>query len=464
MGLAGSGVGFLVLDKKDFKNYETQNAITSPTTNVSQTNIRNVVELPDFIDAANNSLDAVVHIKTEYYNKYDDPLYNFFFGKPNTMPILKGSGSGVIISKDGYIVTNNHVIENASNIKVILNNKDEYEAKLVGTDKTTDLALIKIDADSLRTIPFGNSDDLTIGQWVLAIGNPFNLTSTVTAGIVSAKARNININSSKYAIESFIQTDAAVNPGNSGGALINTKGELVGINTAIASPTGSFAGYSFAIPVNIVQKVVTDLIQYGQVHRAFLGVSVSEITKNLIDQYNLPNHDGIFVSKVLPDGAADKAGIKEGDVILKIGNKNISEVPQLLEQIGMHSPGDKITLTIRHKQKIKQIEVVLTNQDGGTKQKQIERTDIFGATFSDLTESELKEYNIEYGVKVESVMAGKFLSAGIKSGYVILKTNDKPETSANQVKSILSKIHGGVYIEGFYPDSGMKAYYAFGVE
>lgn len=464
MGLIGSGTGLLIFHSTEKNNTNAQNTQNTLSTNVKNVNLRNVSEVTDFTQAANNSLDAVVHIKTEYYDKSDDPLYNFFFGKPNTMQILKGSGSGVIISNDGYIVTNNHVIDNASNITVILNNKDEYEAKLIGTDKSTDIALLKIDADSLKTIQFGNSDDLQIGQWVLAIGNPFNLTSTVTAGIISAKARNININNNRYAIESFIQTDAAVNPGNSGGALINTKGELVGINTAIASPTGSFTGYSFAIPSNIVQKVVSDLIQYGEVHRAFLGVSVSEITKNVIKQFGLPNNDGILITNVVPDGAADKAGIKEGDVILKLGNNEISEVPQLLEKIGLHKPGDKITLTIRRKNKIKEINVTLTNETGGTKTKETKKTDVYGATFRDLTESELEQYKIDYGVKVENIMAGKFLSAGIKKGYIITKINDKPVHSAQEAKSMLSKIRGGVYLEGFYPQNGMKAYYAFGVE
>lgn len=465
MGLIGSGTGLLIFNSTQKNKINTLNTQSSQvSTNVTNTKLSNVLELPDFTQAATNALDAVVHIKTEYYNESEDPLYNFFFGRPSITQILKGSGSGVIISKDGYIVTNNHVIENASDITVILNNKDEYKAKLIGTDPTSDIALLKIDADSLKAIPIGNSDDLSIGQWVLAIGNPFNLTSTVTAGIVSAKARNININNSKYAIESFIQTDAAVNPGNSGGALINTKGELVGINTAIASPTGTFTGYSFAIPSNIVKKVVNDLIQYGEVHRAFLGVSVTEITNDVVKQYGLPNNDGVLISNVVPDGAADKAGIKEGDVILKIGDKEISQVPQLIEQISLHRPGDKVTLTIRRKKKIQTINVTLTNENGATKANKVQKTDIYGATFRDLTPEELKKYKIDNGVKVENVMAGKFLSAGIKKGYIITKINDKPVHSAKEAKQILSNIKGGVFLEGFYPQTGVKAYYAFGAE
>ena len=465
MGLAGSGLGFLIFGKTPHKEIvKYNNSEQSVQTTPVSSGIHNVMDLPDFTKAINKSLDAVVHIKTEYYNQSQDPLYNFFFGRPEATPILKGSGSGVIISKDGYIVTNNHVIENATNITVVLNNKSEYKAKLIGADPTTDIALLKIDADSLTTIPFGNSDNLQVGQWVLAIGNPFNLTSTVTAGIVSAKARNININRSRYAIESFIQTDAAVNPGNSGGALVDINGNLVGINTAIASPTGTFTGYSFAIPVSIVQKVVSDLLQYGSVQRAYLGVSVVSVDDDIMNKYYLPDHKGIFVTDVFPDGAADKAGIKPQDVILKFDGKEINEVPQLLEQISLHRPGDKVTLKIRRNNKIKNIEVVLTNEDGETHKVVSQKIDVFGATFEDLTSAEKKQLNISYGVKVTNVMAGKFLSAGIRPGYVILKINDKTVKNAQEVKNILSSVHGGVYIEGIYPKSGMKAYYAFGVE
>ncbi len=465
MGLAGSGLGFLIFGKHTSNEVvKYQNTDQTVQTTPVSSGVHNVLDLPDFTEAINKSLDAVVHIKTEYFNQSQDPLYNFFFGRPESTPILKGSGSGVIISKDGYIVTNNHVIENATNITVVLNNKSEYKAKLIGADPTTDIALLKIDADSLTTIPFGNSDNLQVGQWVLAIGNPFNLTSTVTAGIVSAKARNININRSRYAIESFIQTDAAVNPGNSGGALVDIDGNLVGINTAIASPTGTFAGYSFAIPVNIVQKVVSDLLQYGSVQRAYLGVSVVSVDDDIMNNYALPDHKGIFVTDVFPDGAADKAGIKPKDVILEFDGKEIDEVPQLLEQISLHRPGDKITLKIRRNNRIKNIDVVLTNENGETQKLVHQKVDVFGATFEDLTTAEKKELNISYGVKVTNVMAGKFLSAGIRPGYVILKINDKPVRNAKEVKDILSSVHGGVYIEGIYPESGMKAYYAFGVE
>ena len=272
----------------------------------------------DFTNAAELSVNAVVHVKTSYRNQSSNqmisPFFEFFFGRPGQqpykMPLQQASGSGVIISKDGYIVTNNHVIDRAEQIQVVLNDKREYVAQLIGTDPTTDIALLKIEADSLPVILMGNSDELRVGEWVLAVGNPFNLTSTVTAGIVSAKARNINILNADMKIESFIQTDAAVNPGNSGGALVNTRGELVGINTAIASQTGSYAGYSFAVPTSIVQKVVGDIRQYGTVQRAILGIQMREITSDLQKEKKLTTLQGAYVERVLEDGAAHKAGIQ----------------------------------------------------------------------------------------------------------------------------------------------------------
>jgi Do/DeqQ family serine protease len=467
VGILGGAFSYLMIPAKN-KAGKSEKIVsqTAPTT----TNVRYVsnsgelTELPDFTVAAQKGLNAVVHIKTEYYNDMDDPVYNFFFGRPNAAPALQGSGSGVIISKDGYIVTNNHVIDKATNITVTLNDKREFKAKIIGRDPTTDIALLKIDADSLHTIPFGNSDNLKVGQWVLAIGNPFNLTSTVTAGIVSAKGRNININDRKYAIESFIQTDAAVNPGNSGGALINTDGQLVGINTAIASPTGTFTGYSFAIPVSIVKKVVADLIEYGAPQRAYLGVKVADINDKVAQAFNLHSRKGIVVTSVVPDGAAAVAGLKQGDVITKFDGVSINEVPELLEHIGIHRPGDKVPITIRRNNRIYNYTVTLKNDEGNTTIIKRETTDVFGASFENITPEELSKYGLRNGVRVTDVMSGKFLSAGIRPGFVIVKINGKSVRSVDDVSKILSNVHGGVYIEGFYPETGMKAYYAFGVE
>ena len=318
----------------------------------------------DFTQAAERSVEAVVHVKTKYYRQqqYVDPFYQFFFGRPqqSQQPSAMASGSGVILSNDGYIVTNNHVIEDANEIEVVLNDKRTFTAKLIGTDPNTDLALLKIEATDLPTIEIGNSDDLRVGEWVLAVGNPFNLTSTVTAGIVSAKARSINILNSDMKIESFIQTDAAVNPGNSGGALVNTQGQLVGINTAIASQTGSYAGYAFAIPTAIMQKVVADLRQFGTVQRALLGIRMLDITQQVKDQLSLESMEGVYVGEVISGSAADKAGMKAGDVIVQVDGRPINASSQLQEQIGRKNPGDQITILVRRGQRSLTLQVTLT--------------------------------------------------------------------------------------------------------
>ena len=318
----------------------------------------------DFTQAAERSVEAVVHVKTKYYRQqqYVDPFYQFFFGRPkqSQQPSAMASGSGVILSNDGYIVTNNHVIESANEIEVVLNDKRTFAAQLIGTDPNTDLALLKIEATNLPTIEIGNSDDLRVGEWVLAVGNPFNLTSTVTAGIVSAKARSINILNSDMKIESFIQTDAAVNPGNSGGALVNTRGQLVGINTAIASQTGSYTGYAFAIPTAIMQKVVADLRQYGTVQRALLGIRMLDITQQVKDQLSLESMEGVYVGEVISGSAADKAGMKAGDVIVQVDGRPINASSQLQEQIGRKNPGDQITILVRRGQRSVTLQVTLT--------------------------------------------------------------------------------------------------------
>lgn len=318
----------------------------------------------DFTEAAERSVEAVVHVKTKYYQQqqYVDPFYQFFFGRPqqSQQPSAMASGSGVILSDDGYIVTNNHVIEGARDIEVVLNDKRTYAAQLIGRDPNTDLALLKIEATNLPVITIGNSDDLKVGEWVLAVGNPFNLTSTVTAGIVSAKARSINILQADMKIESFIQTDAAVNPGNSGGALVNTKGELVGINTAIASQTGSYAGYAFAIPTAIMQKVVGDLRQFGSVQRALLGIRMMDINQEVKDHFGLESMEGVYVAEVVSGTAADKAGMKSGDVIVQVDGRSINSSNQLQEQIGRKNPGDQIVVLVRRGGRSLTLEVTLS--------------------------------------------------------------------------------------------------------
>ena len=321
----------------------------------------------DFTKAAEMSVGAVVHVKTKYnvYGKqqYVDPFYQFFFGRPQQQPQAQAqaTGSGVILSQDGYIVTNNHVIQQANEIEVVLNDKRSFPAQLIGTDPNTDIALLKIEATGLPTLEMGNSDDLKVGEWVLAVGNPFNLTSTVTAGIVSAKARNINILDAEMKIESFIQTDAAVNPGNSGGALVNTRGELVGINTAIASQTGSYAGYAFAVPTSIVQKVVADLRQYGSVQRALLGIRMLDITSEVQQYYGLNSLEGVYIAEVVPGSAAEKGGVIDGDVIVAMDGAPVNSSSELQEKIARKNPGDEVTLTVKRDGKRLDLRVKLTN-------------------------------------------------------------------------------------------------------
>lgn len=439
-------------------------------------NLSNAVPVDNFVYASESSLNGVVHVTTKVETSHfqRDIFQEFFYGPGAGGREYKqygeGSGSGVIISEDGYIVTNNHVIDNAKEIEVTLNDDRKYTAKLVGSDPSTDIAVLKIEEKGLTSLPLGNSDNVNVGEWVLAVGNPFNLTSTVTAGIVSAKARNINIigNGAKNVvpIESFIQTDAAVNPGNSGGALVNTKGELIGINTAIASQTGSYAGYSFAVPVNLVKKVMTDLIDYGVVQRGFLGVQIADITQELKEEKELPNLDGVYVVGAVEDGSADKAGVKEGDVILKIGNKTVNSSAELQEEIGRRRPGDKVTTTIRTKKgETKNLEIVLRNRDGETKlvsKEEIKKNVALGATFRTLTKKEKAELGINYGVKIKSLNAGKLKAKGLKEEMVITKVNNVEINSVEELTSKLNGTKGGVLLE-VLTQSGRKEYVAIGL-
>ena len=429
--------------------------------------------LTNFEYAAELSTNAVVHIKTEaVYPQQIDPLYEFFYGRSfkQQPQVVQGAGSGVVLSSDGYIVTNNHVIDRTNTINVTLNNKKTYKAELIGTDPSTDLALLKIEAKDLPSITIGNSNNLNVGQWVLAVGNPFNLTSTVTAGIISAKARNINIlsgnsNNSLPPIESFIQTDAAVNPGNSGGALVNANGELIGINTAIQSNTGSYTGYSFAIPSNIVQKVVNDLKEYGAVQRAFIGVSIQNIDEKIADELTLNDFSGVYVNGVTKTGSASKAGIKMGDIIKKVGDKTISDVPELQEQISQFRPGDKTMITVLRDKELMEIPLVLKNLNGDNELITLEENNTFkllGARLSDLSKDDKKELNIEEGIKVEEVFAGKMRNVGIRDGFIITKINHTPVKSVKTFTDVLANIKGGVLIEGFY-EKGKREFYGFGV-
>ncbi|MDX9883638.1 MAG: Do family serine endopeptidase [Prolixibacteraceae bacterium] len=424
-------------------------------------------DLPDLSYAAETSVHAVVHImvtqKGDYYAA--NPFYEWFFGdgyRQQEAPQRQGAGSGVIITQDGYIVTNNHVIEDADEIRVILNDKREFTGKLVGADPLTDIALIKIDEKELPHLRFGNSDALKLGQWVLAVGNPFNLTSTVTAGIVSAKGRNIGINPNRMGIEAFIQTDAAVNPGNSGGALVNMQAELVGINTAIASRTGSYTGYSFAVPANIVKKVVADLTEFGEVQRALMGVEISDVTAEIAEKYKLDKIEGVFVGAVNEGGAKD-AGIQAEDVIIGIDGVNVNTTAELQEQVGKHRPGDVINVVVKRDNKKKQYNVTLRNKHGNTEIVKKEGDGVFGAQLEVVSDKEKQRLRIRNGIKIIDLNEGKFKDAGIKKGFIITDVNKRPVYEVKDLKYIINNASGGILIEGIYPD-GELAYYVFGIK
>jgi Do/DeqQ family serine protease len=413
----------------------------------------------NFNDAATLAIQAVVHVKTQF-NAPNYTLYDFIFGTtPRYSTPINSSGSGVIISSDGYIVTNNHVIENAEIIEIILNDKRLYKAKLIGRDASADIALLKIEADSLPFIPYGESDELKIGDWVLAVGNPFNLTSTVTAGIVSAKARNINLLSQNMGIESFIQTDAAVNPGNSGGALVNLNGQLVGINTAIASKTGSFIGYSFAIPVSIVRKVVADLIEYGEVQRAYLGLRSEDINAKMLEQLDLEKPKGVYVSDVTKNGPAESVGISVGDIIIEVEGKPVNSNAELMEQISKYRPGDNIAIKIIHQGKEHNRKLKLENKYGKTEIVKSKSVEILGAQFEELTVQEKQLLRINHGLKISDLSQGKLLNSGIKTGYIITRINNHNIYTIKDIESVLNGWDGEIFIEGIYPN-GQVAYYS----
>ena len=417
-------------------------------------------EADDFVEAAENTVDAVVHIKTEIISK-GNSYYDFFgslleqlYGGQMQLPdnVSVGYGSGVVISPDGYIVTNNHVVEGANKIEVTFNNKHKKNATIIGTDPSTDLALIKVDDGDYEYITFADSDKVKVGEWVLAVGNPFNLASTVTAGIVSAKARNINILGDRSAIESFIQTDAAINPGNSGGALVNMDGELIGINAAIASRTGSYEGYSFAIPSNIVKKVVEDFLQYGSLQRAYLGVSIVEITEELASEKGIEEMSGVYIMNVDKNGGANAAGIKEGDILLSVNDMNVNSNSQLIGVISQYRPGDKVMVKLQRKGEMLIKEVTLKNLDG-TEEMHKEAdgfyNDELGVKLQPLSPSLKNELGINHGLRIIEVKDGIFKQKGITNDFIILSVNHQPVNSETDLRKALSNDRNGkVRVEG----------------
>lgn len=426
----------------------------------------------NFVDAAELTVNAVVHIRTEIKqrsNNYDDffgSLREYLYGSPHhgNPRSLVGFGSGVVLSNDGYIVTNNHVVEGADNIEVTFNDRRKMKAQIVGTDPTTDIALIKVEGNDLPFLVFGNSDEVKIGEWVLAVGNPFNLNSTVTAGIVSAKARNINILGNGSNVDSFIQTDAVINRGNSGGALVNTTGELIGINAAIASRTGVYEGYSFAIPSNIAKKVVDDILRFGEPQRAYLGVEIREMDENLAKESGESEIKGVYIARVIEHGGAETAGLKSGDVILEVDGKSVNTLSQLLEAVGQYRPGDKVTLlSLRDGNRITR-KVELRNQDGTTDVKKREDSfynETLGASFEAIKESDKKAFSITNGLKVLEVRDGVLRRGGIGKDFIILQVNGVKVNNKSDLASALSvKNSRAVRIQGMYPN-GMKISFEF---
>lgn len=425
---------------------------------------------PDLTPAAESSVLAVVHIKVEKEQQSSmsqaiDP-FEFFFGRGSGMqrrntPVV-GYGSGVIISNDGYIITNNHVIDNSDKVSVTLNDNRTFNAKLIGTDPSTDIALLKIDAKELPTIPFGDSDKLRLGEWVLAVGNPFNLTGTVTAGIISAKSRNTGASASgQLKAEAFIQTDAAVNSGNSGGALVNAAGELIGINTMIYSQTGNYAGYSFAVPINMAAKVVEDIKKFGTVQRALLGVAGRDVDADLVKQENLKVNKGFYIGDFSEISAALAAGIEKGDVLVAINNAPVDNFGQLQEQISRYRPGDVVQVKVNRKGTEKVYKVTLKNVDGGQGViKQNSNAERLGAQLRALDSQQLRSYGLSYGVEVERISSGALKSVGVKEGFIILTANDRPIRSVSDLNKVVSQtleVRGRsqrLYIRGFYPRSG----------
>ena len=444
----------------------------------------------DLTYAAEKALPAVVHIKYVQNSKVQmvevetDPFGGFFsdpfgfFGNPGgsggTQKVPRrtqkktATGSGVIITADGYIVTNNHVVEGADELTITLNDNREFSARIIGTDKDTDLALIKIDGKGLPTLPIGDSDKVTVGEWVIAVGNPFGFNSTVTAGIISAKARTLGANG----VESFIQTDAAINAGNSGGALVNTRGELVGINAMLYSQTGSYSGYGFAIPTTIMNKVVADLKEYGTVQRALLGIRGTDV-HNYIDQekekgneVDLGTNEGVYVAEVEENGAGADAGLEKGDVIISVDGKKVTKFAELTEVMASKRPGDKLSVTYLHKKNKNTKTVTLKNAQGNTKVVKNADIDVLGADFRPVTKQQKEQLEIQYGLEVIKVNGGKMKEAGIPKGFVIQNVNDTPMKSVEDLQDVVKKASTSkepvLIIKGVYP-TGKRGYFAIEV-
>ncbi|MGL5261235.1 MAG: trypsin-like peptidase domain-containing protein [Bacteroides sp.] len=487
-GVAGVTT-YKVIDKKTAQVQRVDanhfNQVFKHSPSVSLASLDMSAQPVDLTEAADKSLHAVVHIKSTQHSKVKTvrrapDIFDFFFGDGRggeqrvQTPSRVGFGSGVIISTDGYIVTNYHVIEGADQINVRLNDNRDFIGRVIGTDPSTDLALVKIEASDLPTLVIGDSDAIQVGEWVLAVGNPFNLTSTVTAGIVSAKARTLGVYNG--GIESFIQTDAAINQGNSGGALVNVRGELVGINAVLSSPTGAYAGYGFAIPTSIMTKVVADLKQYGTVQRAVLGIMGSSpsdprmmgLSEEATEELNkkleeLGVVDGVIVADVIDNGSAAEAGIQEDDVIIGIDGKKVTNMAGLQEELARHRPGDKVKVKIVRNKKEKIIPVILKNEQGTTKVVKKEGMEILGAAFRELPDDLKQQLKLRTGLQVTGVKSGKMNEAGVRKGYIILKANGVPVSKVSDLEAVLRDAlrtpEQVIFLTGMFP-SGRRVNYA----
>ena len=407
-------------------------------------------EKTDFTAIAEKSIHAVVHVKSlSTTSAKSNSLMEFFYGQSGgTERQVVGSGSGVIISSDGYIITNNHVIKGARKLEVTLNNKESYIAEVVGADESTDIALLKINKSDLPYLPFGDSDHLDVGEWVLAVGNPFNLTSTVTAGIVSAKARDINIMNNNKVIESFIQTDAAVNPGNSGGALVNTRGNLIGINTAISSQTGSYIGYSFAVPSNIAKKVIEDILEFGNVQRAYLGINYEELNSEKASEFGVGSTEGVLITRVLDQGAAKEAGLLVNDIIIKMDNVKIANFSDLQGFLGSKRPGDEVEVVILRNEVDKVLPLKLKNQFGKYKFENRDFSEYFIGELEPIKKSDANKFDIDHGVKIVNLNNEAIeRTYGVGNGDIILAVEDQKVYSSEEVDQLLKKYQNKAYFE-----------------
>jgi Do/DeqQ family serine protease len=464
MAILGAFIALFVytrfIDKPSDRLTKVSSELNIPEPRPILTSLGEQVAQVDLTYAAEQTVHAVVHVRTSTMvsSQYNNPIVEWFYGENNRQPReMKGYGSGVIISPDGYIITNNHVVENAEKVNVTLNDNREFVAQVVGHDDPSDIALLKIKADNLSYIKYGDSDQLRLGEWVLAVGNPFNLTSSVTAGIVSAKGRNLDFTRGEQdnrRIASFIQTDAALNPGNSGGALVNTKGLLVGITSAIISPSGAYAGNSFAIPINIVKKVVDDLRQYGEVQRALIGVKIEDVTSDLIDKENLKldGVKGIYLNTIIQGGSAYDAGMKEKDVIVGVNGVNVGSVSELQEQVGRYRPGDKVDITYIRNGKENTVPIIMKNYANNTKIVAPGESEgagtVLGAKLEAISSDDKGNFNIDYGVKVVELNDGRLKDLGIRKGYILLTVNGKKVQTAADVRQVTNNEQNITTIEG----------------